>query len=124
MAERRRKIAVGVFRDRDHARQAVDELTRAGFRPDQIGVAARNEDVRKARERAARARRKAKEAPAKWEGGAATGVAAGAGVGALWALGAAAGLIPAIGPVISGGILASVLASAAGGAAVAGLVGA
>jgi hypothetical protein len=52
------------------------------------------------------------------------GAAAGAGIGALWALGISAGFLPFIGPVISGGLLAAVLASAAGGAATAGLVGA
>jgi hypothetical protein len=59
-----------------------------------------------------------------WEEGAATGVVAGAGIGALWALGIAAGVLPAIGPVIAGGVLASVLASAAGAATVGGILGA
>ena len=107
---------VGVFQDRSAAQQAVEELRRAGFREDQIGVVARDgtptADVPPA------------EGGSKWEEGAATGVAAGAGIGALWALGIAAGVLPAIGPIIAGGLLASVLASAAGGAAVAGVVGA
>ena len=52
------------------------------------------------------------------------GAVAGAGTGALWALGISAGLVSGIGPAVAGGLLASVLASAAGTAAVGGVVGA
>src|SRR3954470_15283931 len=116
MAASKHSTVVGVFADRQHAQQAVQELRRAGFGENQIGVVAHDKDAQAT-------------ATTKGEGshaaeGAVAGVAAGAGVGALWALGIAAGMLPAIGPVIAGGLLASVLASAAGGAAVAGLVGA
>jgi uncharacterized protein (TIGR02271 family) len=104
---------VGVFETPEAARQAVDELVKAGFKKDNIGVVLRDGKVKQG-----------KATDTKWEEGAITGVATGAGVGALWALGIAAGALPAIGPIIAGGLLASVLASAAGGAAVAGLVGA
>src|SRR5215218_283492 len=113
-----RSVAVGVFEDRRHAQAAVDDLRRAGFREDQVGVIARDEAGRVSTtvETAGTGSMMAE--------GAATGALAGAGAGALWALGIAAGVLPAIGPVIAGGVLASVLASAAGGAAVAGIVGA
>ena len=52
------------------------------------------------------------------------GLAAGAGVGALWGLGILAGVIPGIGPAIAGGTLGVLLSSAAAGAATAGLAGA
>src|SRR5262245_13458403 len=108
-----RSTVVGVFTDRAAAQRAVNELRRAGFREDQVGVIGRGTDEATA----------ANEVTgSKVAEGAATGAAAGAGVGALWALGIAAGVLPAIGPVIAGGLLASVLASAAGGAAVARLV--
>jgi uncharacterized protein (TIGR02271 family) len=114
MATTQRSTVVGVFRDRNAANRAVEDLRRAGFRDDQIGVASR-----------------AQETGAATAGtgdhvgeGAGIGVAAGAGVGALWALGMLAGLLPAVGPIVAGGILGSVLASAAGTAVVGGIVGA
>jgi hypothetical protein len=110
---------VGVFHDREAARKAVEELRRAGFREDQIGVVSRDVAATTMTGEAY-----GSGTSSAWEEGAATGAAAGAGVGALWALGIAAGVLPPLGPVIAGGLLASVLASAAGGAAVAGVVGA
>jgi len=56
--------------------------------------------------------------------GAVTGALVGAGVGGLVGLGILAGAIPAIGPALAGGTLAVVLANAAGGAAIAGVLGA
>jgi len=116
MATTKRSTVVGVFADRTQAQRAVEDLRKAGFREDQIGVVTRNEE--------GHATDTAASKGSKAAAGAATGAAAGAGVGALWALGIAAGMLPAIGPVIAGGLLASILASAAGGAAVAGIVGA
>jgi len=113
MTQKKRTAVVGVFEDRSKAQQAVEELARAGFTEEQIGVIALNKDS------------DTEEGKGSHVGtGALTGVAAGAGVGALWALGIAANVLPGIGPVISGGIIASILASAAGGAAIAGIVGA
>lgn len=117
MATTERSTVIGVFDDRSHAQQAVDELRRAGFREDQIGVAARDFT-------AVEGTTAPTEEGTKWGAGATTGVIAGAGMGSLWAIGIAAGLLPAIGPVIAGGLLASILASAAGGAMVGGMVGA
>jgi hypothetical protein len=120
MAVTNHATVVGVFRDRESARAAVNELRRLGFEESQIGILGREPDARTLTGETATGTAEA----SKWEEGAATGVAAGAGIGALWALGMAAGVLPAIGPVIAGGVLASVLASAAGAAAVGGIVGA
>jgi uncharacterized protein (TIGR02271 family) len=116
MMQTHRSTIVGVFEDRQQAQRAVDELRRAHFREDQIGVVARD---------GSGATTAAHEETGSHAGaGAAAGAATGAGVGALWALGIAAGMLPAIGPVIAGGLLASVLASAAGGLVAGGIVGA
>jgi hypothetical protein len=111
---------VGVFRDRGAARSAVNELRRLGFPEEHIGLITSAPSADEVTGETATATVDG----SKWEEGAATGVAAGAGVGALWALGIAAGVLPAIGPVVAGGLLASVLASAAGGAVIAGVAGA
>jgi hypothetical protein len=120
MAVQHHATVVGVFQDREAARAAVNELRRLGFTEDQIGIIGRTTDSHTVAGETATGMAET----TKWEEGAATGIAAGAGIGALWALGIAAGVLPAIGPIIAGGLLASVLASAAGGAAVAGVVGA
>ncbi|HEY1067464.1 MAG TPA: general stress protein [Pirellulales bacterium] len=111
-----RSTVVGVFEHQSHAQDAVRELKARGFRDDQIGVVARDGNSTTNTIKNANESESADMA--------AVGATAGAGVGALWALGIAANLLPAIGPVIAGGILANVLASAVGGAAVAGLAGA
>jgi hypothetical protein len=113
MAATGRETVVGLFGDRRQAAQAVEDLRRAGFGEDQVGLLARGEDVK----------------PPPGTGslvgeGAIAGAVAGAAGGALWAVGTAAALLPPLGPVVAGGLLASVLASAAGGAALTGLVGA
>jgi uncharacterized protein (TIGR02271 family) len=116
MASTQRSTVVGVFHDRHEANRAVEDLKRAGFRDDQIGVAARHTDTTTGATTA--------ESGTMWEEGAVTGALAGAGLGGLVGLGIIAGLIPAVGPVIAGGTLAAILANAAGGAAIAGLAGA
>lgn len=120
MATTQQSTVVGVFEDRDKARQAIEELKRMGFRDDQIGVVSHDKDRHGEKTTA----NETEGTGSHVGGGAAVGAAAGAGVGALWALGIAAGLVPGIGPVIAGGILASVIASAAGAAAVGGVAGA
>jgi hypothetical protein len=117
MKQAKSTTIVGVFEDRSKAQQAVQELTRAGFGEDHIGVVAQNTEAVPGAKAAVGKGSHVTE-------GAVAGVATGAGVGALWALGIAANVLPGIGPVISGGIIASILASAAGGAAIAGIVGA
>src|SRR5437763_15027029 len=95
MATNKQGTVVGVFSDQMQARQAVNDLQRAGFRDDQIGFAVRDQSGT-ARDTASTGATKAGE-------GAATGVVAGGVLGGI--LGAAGALlIPGIGPVIAGGI--------------------
>ena len=107
---------VGVFADRNQAHQALTELRRAGFSDDQLGLMASGESDYST------TATDPSDTNYAAEGGAA-GLAAGAGIGALWGLGIAAGVLPAIGPAIAGGTLAAILSSAAAGAATAGLAG-
>ena len=112
-----RRTAAGVFRDRDDAKRAIDELKDAGFRDSQIGYAARD-DRNGALDR---------DTNAEKSGDTASGAVAGAVTGGV--LGAVAGaaaalLIPGVGPVVAGGILASALGGAAIGAAGGGIIGA
>lgn len=102
---------VGVFADSTSAQAAVNDLQDRGFRSDQIGVAGRDWRDDDSNESFAGE-------------GAATGLVAGASVGALWGLGVIAGMMPVLGPAIAGGTLAAILSSAAAGAAAAGLTGA
>lgn len=115
-AAKDRTTVVGVFQDRNDADRAVDELRKAGFRNEQIGVVAKRDesyaDTAEAGE--------GSEAGV----GALAGMVAGAGIGGLVGLGIIAGVIPVLGPVIAGGTLATILANAAGGAAIAGVTGA
>src|ERR1700722_4043229 len=92
---------VGVFHDREAARKAVNELRHLGFCEDHIGLITREPGIHPVTGETATGTVE----PTKWEEGAATGIAAGAGVGALWALGIVAGVLPAIGPVIAGGVM-------------------
>src|SRR5438128_1792077 len=71
-----RSTVVGVFTDAAQARQCVSDLRKAGFSESQIGVAGRDDEA---------AASVAGDKGSKMAAGAATGVAAGAGVGALWA---------------------------------------
>lgn len=107
MDSNNRATAVGVFDAREQASRAIDELRRAGFADERIGVV----------DRAAApvAETMADEA--------ATGAVGGAAVGALGGLAVAAGLLAPIGPVVAGGALAAIAATAAAGAAAGGLLG-
>lgn len=109
-----RSSVVGVFENHSQAQRAVDDLRRAGFREDQIGVATQD-----------RSRTGTDDTTDDSNAGtgAVTGALAGAGLGAAWGIGILAGLLPAIGPVIAGGTLAAILASAGLGAAAAGIAG-
>jgi hypothetical protein len=100
---------IGVFGDRRHAEHFVDELKRAGFRDDQMGVIRRN------------------EVPADdaVEDTAVAGALTGGALGALTGVILTAGLIPGIGPVVlGGGLLAGILGGAAAGATAGGVLGA
>jgi len=117
MTTQQRSTVVGVFHDHVQADRAVNELRKAGYREDQIGVVSRHEGAAVS-----------SDASSTEEGthagtGAVTGALAGAGLGGLVGLGILAGMIPAIGPVIAGGTLAALLANAAGGAALGTLAG-
>ena len=113
---------VGVFDDTRMAQAAVEELRRVGFNEDKIGVVARGDHgaVTHPKNGAQTA-----DAGTHWEEGAAVGAAAGAGIGALWAVGMATIALPPILPaVLVSSWLVAILASAASGAAIAGLAGA
>jgi hypothetical protein len=109
-----RTTAVGVFYEPGQAERAVEDLKRAGFTPEQIGVAVRKEagDNAPAREPAGTLA----------EEGAVTGVLTGGALGAL-AGAVATGLIPGVGPVLVVGLLAGILGGAGAGATAGGLIG-
>ena len=115
MKTTQRSAVVGVFNDHADADRAVADLRRAGFREDQIGVATKDPEGAVA---------KANEKGTKWEEGAGIGILAGAGIGSLVGLGVLSNIIPVVGPVLFTGTMAVLLANAAGGAAIAGIVGA
>jgi hypothetical protein len=105
----------GTFDTRDRAIRAIEELQRAGFDKDHIGIVGRDAETGKVH------KEDADETEAE-EGGLA-GAAVGAGVGALVGLGVLSGVIPVIGPAIAAGTLGTILSNAAAGAAIAGLTG-
>lgn len=97
---------IATFTERRHADHFVDELKRAGFKDDEIGLVAPHDDELEPVEEGAVA-------------GAITGGALGAAAGAL-----ATGLIPGVGPVVAAGILTGMLGGLAAGAGTGSLVGA
>src|SRR5947209_12601138 len=118
MTKSKQNVAAGVFESRADADRAVEELQRAGFRRDQIGVAARNADG------STKSTGTNENEAGNAGTGLAAGAAAGAGIGGLIGLGVLAGVVPVIGPAIAAGTLGVILSNAAGGAAVVGLTGA
>ena len=112
-----RTTVIGVFENRTQVDHAIDSLRRAGFRDNQIGVVARNEDGEVTTTHPASGGTYAEE-------GAVAGALAGAGIGGLVGLGVVAGVIPVIGPAIAAGTLGTILLNAAGGAAIASVAGA
>jgi hypothetical protein len=115
-----KSTVVVVFDDRQQADRAIDELRRAGFSDDQIGVALRYDDSGATMGNAA-----AGDAGGTHAGtGAVTGVVAGLGLGALAGLGVLSGVIPVIGPAIAGGTLGVILSNAAAGGLIGALAGA
>jgi uncharacterized protein (TIGR02271 family) len=102
-----RSTVVAAFHEREHARDAIDDLKRAGFKDDQIGYTARHMD----------ASGRAVEPAGDAAGGALAGAATGGVLGGI--LGAAASLlIPGVGPVVAAGFLGPILGGAAAGAAI------
>src|SRR5438067_7186293 len=110
---------VGVFEDRQQADRAVDELRRAGFRNDQIGVAFRHDEGEFSTTDTGDTADETRAGT-----GAATGALAGLVLGALAGIGVLTGVIPVIGPAIAAGTLGVILDNAAAGACIGGLVGA
>ena len=118
-AAQQRFTVVGVFEDRHQADKAVNELLKAGFRQDQVGVA-----MRHAEEGTAKATKTADADDSHAGSGAVAGALTGLGLGALAGLGVLAGVIPVVGPAIAAGTLGIMLSNAAAGAGIVGLVGA
>jgi hypothetical protein len=112
-----RYTAVGVFHERRQAENAIEELSRAGFRHHQIGIAARTGHGLERLEYP-------QALPPHAAGGATAGVLTGGALGTLAGVAVAAGIIPGLGPIVAGGILGGLLVSAAVGAAAGGVVGA
>src|SRR5258706_9495382 len=107
----------GIYRDRQHAEQAVDALRVAGFRnsdvsallPDNVGT----KDF---------AHEKNTKAPEGTTTGGTSGAVVGGALGWLAGIGALA--IPGVGPFIAAGPIMGALAGLGGGGAVGGLIGA
>jgi hypothetical protein len=110
-----RHTVIGVFQTRTGAEDAIQELRRAGFPDESIGMVARTVEGKVVAEKGGQTMA---------EQGLAAGAVVGAGAGALVGLGVLAGTIPVIGPAIAVGTLGTILSNAAAGAAVAGVVGA
>jgi hypothetical protein len=106
---------VAAFADPLEARQCVEDLRRAGFAENEIGVVA-PKHLELDREEVAEHSHVAE--------GSVVGAFAGAGLGSLWGIAMAAGLLPVIGPIVAGGLLASLVVTACTGAALGGLTGA
>src|SRR2546421_11896866 len=101
-------VLIGSFADRARAQHFIEELRRAGFREDQIGVATPGA-----------------EEPAHPVGDSAlAGALTGGTMGVLAGIAlAAAGLLPGVGPVLAGGLVARPLGGGAGGGPACGLLG-
>jgi hypothetical protein len=108
------RTVVGLFHDRADAESAIEDLKRAGFTNEQIGVAMRDRGEQ---------RELAESTETEVATGAATGAISGGIVGGLIGL-LGSLLIPGIGPVVAGGVLASTLVGAGAGAATGGIIGA
>jgi hypothetical protein len=104
-------VLVAAFADPLEARQCVEDLRRAGFAENEIGVVA-PKHLELDREEIAAHSRVAEDSV--------VGAFAGAGLG----IAVGAGLLPVIGPIIAGGLLASLVVTACTGAALGGLTGA
>lgn len=109
-------VTIGaIFDTRDRAIRAIEDLERAHFDRDQIGIVGRDAETGKIQKESA--------GETEAEEGALAGAAVGAGVGALVGWGVLTGVIPVLGPAIAAGTLGTILSNAAAGAAVAGLAG-
>lgn len=107
-----RTTVAGLFREREAAVAAINDLKDAGFRPDDVGVAMRDRTEQGAL---------AEETGTKAAEGATAGAVGGGLLGGLvgFLVGVGALAIPGIGPVVAGGALATAF-GLGGGTAVAG----
>ena len=114
--ENQRTSVLGIYKNRDHASRAVEQITAAGFSHDSISVLLPDSPSTQAF-----AHEKNTKAPE----GAATGVTTGGVVGG--ALGLLAGIgalaIPGVGPLIAAGPIMAALAGVGVGGAVGGVIG-
>ncbi|MGI9149822.1 MAG: YsnF/AvaK domain-containing protein [Chloroflexota bacterium] len=112
-----RSTVVGVFHDREDAREAIEALKDDGFSPDAISILSPDKQATKDI---------AEDTGTHAGAGAATGALAGGILGGLggWLLGIGALAIPGIGPFIAAGAFASALGGAAIGAGVGAIAGA
>jgi uncharacterized protein (TIGR02271 family) len=113
----RRDVVVGVFRDHDRAREAIEALKDAGIRGQDISVLLPDRE---------QTRDVAADTGTQAAGGAATGAVAGGVLGGLggWLVGIGALAIPGVGPFIAAGAFATALTGAAIGAGVGAIAGA
>jgi hypothetical protein len=113
--------AIGVFSNWDKAEAAIEDLRSRGFLESEIGVVTRDgEGISKLKSRDLDLDDDGDDAAA----GGLTGAVAGAGIGGLIGLGVLSGMVPVIGPALFAGTLGVLASNAAGGAAVAGVIGA
>ena len=117
MTTTQRSTVVGVFHERDEARDAIEALKDAGFDAQDIGVLSPDKEETRA---------VAEETGAHAGSGAATGAVAGGILGGIggWLIGIGALAIPGIGPFIAAGAFATALGGAAIGAGVGAIAGA
>jgi len=111
------QTVAALFRDRNQAERAIDEMRRAGFDPQRVSVVAQDRG---------QAREIADSTGAETSAGAATGAGFGAIFGGAigWLAGLGALTIPGIGPLVAAGPLAAALGGAGIGAVTGGIVGA
>src|ERR671938_834556 len=117
MTTTQRTTVVGVFHEREQAREAIEALKDDGFDPDAISILSPDKQA---------TRDMAEETGTHAGSGAATGAVAGGILGGLggWLLGIGALAIPGIGPFIAAGAFATALGGAAVGAGVGAIAGA
>jgi len=117
MTTTERSTVVGVFRDREDAREAIEALKDDGFNPDTISILSPDKQATQTI---------AEDTGTHAGAGAATGALAGGVLGGLggWLLGIGALAIPGVGPFIAAGAFAAALGGAAIGAGVGAIAGA
>ena len=117
MSMTQRSTVVGVFHDREHAREAIEALKVDSFSPDAISILSPDKQASQAM---------AEETGTQAGSGAATGAVAGGVLGGLggWLVGVGALAIPGIGPFIAAGAFATALGGAALGAGIGAIAGA